>query len=116
MSIFDDGYHQAILDAARQPIDNRPLDCWKTFAPAMTPPARRLEHSERQNNETTSSATHHSLKAAHQRHPAQIKPLHAKEDSPVFINKAGERIEPNQFRTKQWYRALTSLKIRPCDC
>ena len=57
MSIFDDGYHQAILDAARQPIDNRPLDCWKTFAPAMTPPARRLEHSERQNKETTSSAT-----------------------------------------------------------
>ena len=40
---------------------------------------------------------HHSLKSAHQPHPAQIKPLHAKEDSPVFVNKLGERITPNQF-------------------
>ncbi len=82
----------------------------------MTPPARRLEHQRAAEQRNTSSATDHSLKAAHRGHPAQIKPLHAKEDSASVVNKLGERIEPNQFRKKQqWYRALTSLKIRPWD-
>jgi hypothetical protein len=44
-----------------------------------------------------------------------IKPLHAKDDTPVFINKLGERIEPDQFRKDQWYRALRALNIRPRD-
>jgi hypothetical protein len=44
-----------------------------------------------------------------------IKPLHAKVDTPVFINKLGERIKPDQFRKDQWYRALRALNIRPRD-
>jgi hypothetical protein len=68
----------------------------------MTPPARRLEHQRAAEQRNTSSAMAHSPKAAYRRHPAQIKPLYAKEDSPVFVNKLGERFEPNQFRKKQW--------------
>ena len=62
----------------------------------MTPPAEGLSIAS---GRTTKHEQryHHSLKAAYQRHPAQIKPLHAKEDSPVFVNKLGERIKPNQF-------------------
>jgi hypothetical protein len=116
MSIFDDGYHQAILDAARQPIDKPPAGSLEDFADSDNTIGKNPWHSERQNNETTSSAPDHSLKAVYRHHLPQIKPLHAKEDSPVFIDKVGDRIEPNQFRTKQWYRTLTSLKIRPWDC
>jgi hypothetical protein len=32
MSIFDDGYHQAILDAARQPIDKPPAGFMEGFS------------------------------------------------------------------------------------
>jgi integrase len=42
-----------------------------------------------------------------------IKPLHAKDHTPVFVNKLGERIKPDQFRKDQWYRALRALDIRP---
>ena len=117
MSIFDDGYHQAILDAARQPIDKPPAGLLEGFCASDDTTGRRFEHQRAAEQRNHEQRYHHSLKAAHQPHPAQIKPLHAKEDSPVFVNKLGERIEPNQFRKKQqWYRALTSLKIRPWDC
>jgi len=57
MSIFDDGYHQAILDAARQPIDKPPAGLLEGFCASDDTTGRRFEHSEWQNNETTSSAT-----------------------------------------------------------
>jgi integrase len=44
-----------------------------------------------------------------------IKPLHAKDDAPVFVNKLGSPINANEFRKTQWYRALRVLKIRPRD-
>ena len=44
-----------------------------------------------------------------------IKPLHAKAETPVFVNKLCQRIKPDQFRKDQWYRALRALNIRPRD-
>jgi hypothetical protein len=52
VSIFDDGYHQAILDVTHQPIDKPPAGFMEVFSPAMTPTATRLEHQWGQNNET----------------------------------------------------------------
>ena len=44
-----------------------------------------------------------------------IKPLHAKAEMPVFVNKLSQRIKLDQFRKDQWYRALRALNIRPRD-
>src|SRR5262249_22113634 len=44
-----------------------------------------------------------------------IKPLHANDDAPVFVNKLGRPVNANEFRNNQWYRALRVLHIRPRD-
>ena len=44
-----------------------------------------------------------------------IKPLHARAETSVFVNKLGQRIKPDQFRKDQWYRALRAINIRPRD-
>lgn len=43
------------------------------------------------------------------------RPLNAKEQDFVFINKPGRPINSDQFRKHQWYRCLSSLKVRPRD-
>lgn len=82
-------------------LTNRPLDSWKALAPALTPPARRLEH-QRQNNETRAARWLIHLKPrigvilrrSNRCTPKKIRRC---------LNKLGERIKPNQFRKKQWY-------------
>jgi hypothetical protein len=44
-----------------------------------------------------------------------IKPLHVKDETPVFLNKLGSRVSANEFRNNQWYRALRILEIRQRD-
>jgi integrase len=44
-----------------------------------------------------------------------IKPLHVKPDTPVFLNKLGGRVNANEFRKSQWYRALRLLGITARD-
>ena len=44
-----------------------------------------------------------------------IKPLHAKAEMPVFVNKLSQRIKSDQFRKDQWYRALRAPNIRLRD-
>jgi integrase len=52
-------------------------------------------------------------------HPAVVdvlrplKPLHATEETPVFLNLTGGRLYGDSFAKHEWHRALRSTNIRP---